>query len=119
LNEPIRVMVMDSAAVDVLQRQVRELTTIIAGQRTMIGELTATIASQKALIGELQAVIAAQKIEIGGLKDEIALLKGLKPRPKFPPSRMEDGTDEIRKPGAKGCDSKMCVVRWRFGDRRN
>jgi uncharacterized coiled-coil protein SlyX len=80
-------MLMGSAAVDVLQRQVRELTAIIAGQ--------------KALIGELQAVIAAQKTEIGGLKDEIALLKGLKPRPTFPPSRMEDGTDEVRKPNAK------------------
>lgn len=51
------------------------------------------------LVGDLLAVISAQRAEIGALKDEIAILKGQKPRPKIRPSRMEDGTDGDRKPG--------------------
>jgi hypothetical protein len=84
---------MDSVTVDDLQRQVRELTAIIV--------------AQKAEIGDLKAVILAQRDEIAGLKDEIAILKGLKPRPKFPPSRMEDGTDDVRKPGSKRSSKGM------------
>ncbi len=70
----------DAAAIDDLKRQVHELTAIIASQKTEIGE---------------------PKAVIGAQKDEIAFLKSLKPRPKFPPSRMEGGTDEARKPGGK------------------
>ena len=62
--------------------------------RKLVGDLLAIIAAQK-------AELAAQKAEIGLLKDEIAVLKGLKPRPNIRPSRMDDGTDDERKPGAK------------------
>jgi Transposase IS66 family len=67
----------------------------------LVGELLVVIAAQKTEVGELLAVIAGQKTEIGALKDEIAILKGQKPRPNIRPSRMEDGTDDDRKPGDK------------------
>src|SRR5271154_1689554 len=58
-----------------------------------------TLADLRKLVGELLAMVKAQSEEIGALKDEVAILKGLKPRPKIRPSRMEDGTDdEGRKP---------------------
>ncbi len=57
---------MDAAAIDDLDRPVRELTAIIAAQKAEIGELMAVIAGQKTEIGELKAIILAQKDERGG-----------------------------------------------------
>jgi hypothetical protein len=66
------------------------------------------------LVSNLLALIVQMKGEIGSLKDEIAVLKGLKPRPaikpntkskpeakpKTKPSGMENGSEETdRKPG--------------------
>lgn len=50
---------------------------------------------------DLKALVADLLDEVGRLRDEIARLKGLPARPPFKPSRMEDGTDNERKPGDK------------------
>ena len=50
-----------------------------------------------ALVTELLEVIRYQMEVIQALKDEIAVLKGNKPRPKIKPGKMEQGTSNDKK----------------------
>src|SRR5208282_6725173 len=50
---------------------------------------------------DLRALVLELLEENRRLRDEIARLKRLNPRPRFKPSRMEDGTDGERKPDGR------------------
>jgi hypothetical protein len=54
------------------------------------------------LVVALLEIIAQQQEMIQQLRDEIAILKGLKPRPKIQPSRLEQPQQPVAPPGEEG-----------------
>ena len=84
-QNPVRIPVTTVNAEDLIRQLIDEnaqLRKIIEANNTVIDRLTNSMAFQTELIQQL--------------KDEIATLKGQKPKPKIPPSRLE-GTNSKKK----------------------
>ncbi len=75
---------------------------LVAQNQELVAKNQELIAQNQALVAkneEYAGMILALREQVQLLKDEIAVLKGQKPKPKIPPNRLNDNP-----PGASGSD---------------
>jgi hypothetical protein len=72
--------------------------TLIAKNEELIAKLRSSFAKNE----EYAGIILALREQVQLLKDEIAVLKGQKPRPKIPPNRLNEKTLDPRVKVMKG-----------------
>lgn len=84
------------AVVSTLVSQVERLQMEVAAQARGIEDQSRTIEEQYQAIEDLKVAVSVRDTKIGEQAEEIARLKGLPPRPKFPgkPSGMEKATSK-------------------------